>query len=143
VISTAIVDSGPLIAVANRADPAHQSCLEALRSPNHRIVIPVLCIAEAAYLIGSRHGPRAEALFLRGLRDFDVQSPGPEDWSRMADLVARYGDFPLGATDASVVLLAERNKTDLIVTLDYRHFSAVRPRHCERFRLLPEIGVPY
>ena len=36
------------------------------------------------------------------------------------------------------VSLAERLNTDLIITLDRRHFSAVRPRHCPAFRLLPE-----
>ena len=44
----------------------------------------------------------------------------------------------LGGTDASVVALAERLNTDLIITLDRRHFNAVRPRHCLAFRLLPE-----
>ncbi len=51
--------------------------------------------------------------------------------------VAQYGDFPLGGTDASVIALAERLDTDLIVTFDHRHFRAVRPRHCPSFRLLP------
>ena len=50
----------------------------------------------------------------------------------------QYADFPLGAADASVVALAERLNTDLIVTIDRRHFGVVRPRHCEAFRLLPE-----
>ena len=56
----------------------------------------------------------------------------------MADLMDQYADFPLGAADASVVALAERLNTDLIVTIDRRHFGVVRPRHCEAFRLLPE-----
>jgi hypothetical protein len=43
----------------------------------------------------------------------------------------------LGGTDASVVSLAERFKTDIILTLDRRHFGAIRPRHCDAFRLLP------
>ena len=67
-----------------------------------------------------------------------VEAPTPADLRRMAELVEQYGDFPLGATDASVVALAERLGTDLIVTLDRRHFGAVRPRHCPAFRLLPE-----
>jgi len=37
----------------------------------------------------------------------------------------------------SVISLAERFKTDIILTLDHRHFEAIRPRHCEAFRLLP------
>jgi predicted nucleic acid-binding protein len=55
----------------------------------------------------------------------------------MADLVAQYADFPLGGTDASAIALAERVGATVIVTLDRRHFAAVKPRHREAFELLP------
>jgi predicted nucleic acid-binding protein len=53
-------------------------------------------------------------------------------------LVEQYADFPLGGTDASVVALAERLQTEILITLDHRHFGAVRPRHCKQFRLVPD-----
>jgi predicted nucleic acid-binding protein len=136
-ISIAIVDSGPLVAVANAADPAHRACLQALRAPGLRLVIPALCVAEAAYLIQRRKGASTEARFLRGLEHFDVQSPIAQDWLRIGELVEQYADFPLGGTDASVIALAERLRTEVVITLDRRHFGAVRPKHCERLRLLP------
>ncbi len=136
-ISIGIVDSSPLVAAANTADPAHRACLDALRTPGLHLVIPALCVAEAAYLIHSRRGPRTEARFLRGLEGFDVQAPFAEDWPRIAELVEQYADLPLGGTDASIVALAERFRTDIVLTLDHRHFGIVRPRHCERLRLLP------
>ena len=136
-ISTAIVDTGPLVAAANRADPDHGPCLEALRSRDYSLVIPALCVAEATYLIGRRQGPRTEALFLRSLESFDVQAPVGDEWLRIGELVEAYSDFPLGGTDASVVALAERLETDLVITLDRRHFSTVRPRHVDQLRLLP------
>jgi hypothetical protein len=132
------VDSGPLIAVANSADPAHRACLEALQTPGLRLVIPALCVAEVAYLLGRRRGPTVEARFLRGLAGFDVELPHAEDWTRIAELVERYADLSLGAADASVVALAERHGTDLLLTLDRRHFSVIQPRHCQHFRLSPE-----
>lgn len=139
-ISIAIVDSGPLVAAANAGDPDHQACLEALRTPGFHLVIPALCIAEAAYLIQKYRGPRIEARFLRSLESFDIQAPVAQDWSRIGELVEQYADFPLGGTDASVIALAERLQTDLVITLDRRHFGAIRPRHCERLRLLPVGG---
>ena len=102
------------------------------------LVVPSLVVAEAAYLVGKRVGPRAEAAFFRGVSTFDIEAPIPHDWMRIADLVEQYADFPLGGTDASVVALAERLGTDTVITLDQRHFRAVRPRHCPAFRLLPE-----
>ena len=136
-ISIAIVDSGPLVAVANTADPAHRACLAALQAPGFHLVIPALCVAEAAFLIQQRRGPLIEARFLRGLERFDVQAPLAGDWPRIAELVEQYSDFPLGGTDASVVATAERLGAETIITLDRRHFGVVRPRHCGELRLLP------
>ena len=134
----AIVDAGPLYAVTDVADEDHLRSLAVLRRPDLQLVIPALVVAEVTYVVGKRLGDRAEAAFLRGLRDFDVEAPAAEDWLRIGDLVEQYADFPLGGADASVVALAERLKTDVVVTLDVRHFAAVRPRHCDAFRLLPE-----
>ena len=136
-LSTAIVDSGPLIASANSGDPAHRACLEALRTPGLHLVIPALCVAEVAYFLHRRQGPAVEARFLRDLEGMDVQAPSAGDWARIGDLVEQYASLPLGATDASAVALAERLATDLLITLDRRHFSVVRPTHTARFRLLP------
>jgi predicted nucleic acid-binding protein len=99
--------------------------------------VPALVVAEVTYLVGRRLGPRVEAAFLRGLEAFEVEAPGREDWTAIAELVERYADFPLGGTDASVAVLAERLATDLIVTLDRRHFGAVRMSDGEPFTVLP------
>jgi hypothetical protein len=40
-------------------------------------------------------------------------------------------------TRHTVPALAERLRTEIVITLDHRHFGVVRPRHCERLRLLP------
>jgi predicted nucleic acid-binding protein len=100
-------------------------------------VIPTLVVAEAAYLIGSRLGPEAEARFLRGLDRVEVEPPISDDWERIAELVEQYADLPLGGTDASVVALAERLDAGVAITLDRRHFTVVRPRHRDALELLP------
>jgi uncharacterized protein len=61
----------------------------------------------------------------------------PADVIRIAELVARYHDLPLGTIDASVVAAAERLTVEEIATTDRRHFSIVRPSHTETFQLLP------
>jgi predicted nucleic acid-binding protein len=133
----AVVDTGPLYAVADADDDDHERCTEALARPAYRLVIPAMVVAETTYLVGTRLGARAEAAFLRSLGALDVEAPAPDEWPRIAELVERYRDFPLGGTDASVVSLAERLDTDLVITLDHRHFGAVRPRHRRALRLLP------
>ena len=133
----AVVDTGPLYAVVDEDDADHARCRAALEQAGNRLIIPTMIIAEATYLIGTRLGPDVEARFLRSLSRIHVEAPTPDDWPRIADLVEQYGDFPLGGADASVIALAERLGIETIVTLDDRHFRAVRPRHRKAFRLLP------
>ena len=133
----AVVDAGPLYAAADADDQDHGASLAALSREDLRLVVPALVVAEASYFVGRRLGAAAESTFLRGVGQLDVEGPSREDFVRMAELVNEYADFPLGATDASVLALAERLEAGLIVTLDRRHFSAVVPRHREAFELLP------
>lgn len=132
----AVVDTGPLYAVVDEDDADHERCRAALQA-GQRLIIPTMVVAEATYLIGTRLGPGVESRFLEGLARMHVEGPTPDDWTRIADLVAQYGDFPLGGADASIVALAERLDIETIITLDDRHFRALRPRHRQAFRLLP------
>lgn len=103
------------------------------------LVVPPLVIAEAGFLIERELGPTAEASFLRSLAHprFRVETVHPDDLERMAELVGQYDDLPLGATDASVIALAERLNEREVATLDRRHFTVVRPRHVDSLTLLP------
>jgi predicted nucleic acid-binding protein len=134
----AVVDSGPLYAVTDTDDDDHERALAALERPDLRLVIPTLVVAEVTYMIGRRLGPSAEARFLGELGQLEVEAPAADDWPRIAELVERYKDFPLGGTDASVIALAERLGSEIVITLDRRHFGAVRPRHCGSLQLLPD-----
>jgi predicted nucleic acid-binding protein len=134
----AVVDTGPLYASLDRDDDDHDACVAALQRSDLQLVIPVLVVAETSYLAGTRLGPDVEARFVGALAALDVEAPAPADWHRISELVSEYGDFPLGTTDASVIALAERLDADVVVTLDTRHFRAVRPHHRDVLRLLPD-----
>jgi predicted nucleic acid-binding protein len=133
----AVVDTGPLYASLDLDDDDHEASVEALSTPGVRLVIPVLAVAEVGYLAATRLGPDVEATFMATLTDLDVEAPLPQEWTRIAELIRQYASFPLGATDASVVALAERLQTPHVITLDRRHFHAVRPGHCDALQLLP------
>jgi len=133
----AVVDAGPLYAVVDADDDDHAACMEVLQRPDLDLIVPAMVVAEVTYLVGRRLGAQVEARFLRGLATVEIEAPSPEDRRAMADLVERYGDFPLGGTDASVAVLADRLGTDLIVTLDRRHFAAIRSASGAGYRLLP------
>lgn len=98
-------------------------------------------ITEVAYFIGSRLGSAPEVRFLADLvaGNFVAEPVLSSDWQRIAELVWRYRDLPLGTVDASVVATAERLGIVEVATLDRRHFSVVRPAHVAAFDLLPRL----
>ena len=134
----AIVDAGPLYAALDVSDRAHRRSLDVLERPDLELVIPALVVAEVSYFAGKNLGADIESNFLRALETMSVETPESEDWPLIANLVERYSDFPLGVTDASVAVLAERLGTNLIVTLDRRHFAALRMSTGAPFTLLPD-----
>jgi uncharacterized protein len=80
----AVVDAGPLYAVTDTDDEDHERSLAALQRPDVQLVIPTLVVAEVTFMVGRQLGPRAEARFIRGLAQFEVEAPGPDDWPRIA-----------------------------------------------------------
>ncbi|MDN5934222.1 MAG: PIN domain-containing protein [Pseudonocardia sp.] len=134
-----VVDAGPLYATVDASDRNHERCARFLTDFPGVLVVPQLVVAEVAYLVAERLGTRAELMFLADIESGALltEPVRPTDWARIVTLVARYRDFPLGTTDASVVACAERLSVEMVATLDHRHFAAVRPSHVEAFTLLP------
>jgi predicted nucleic acid-binding protein len=133
----AILDAGPMISAVDEGDDSYRAAVEAIGDPRFHLLVPAMCVAEATHIIERNLGSQVEAGYLAALATFHVVAPEPEDFPRMAELVRQYANFPLGGTDASIVAMAERLDIRTIITLDRRHFSAIRPRHCERFTVLP------
>jgi len=134
-----LVDTGPLVALAAPNDPDLHACVQLLQKHGSELHVPAMVIAETSYMIETLLGSAAEEAFLRVFetRRLIAVDATPEDYGRMADLVRKYRDLPLGTADASVVALAERLGVSEVATLDHRHFRVVRPGHVDAFTLLP------
>jgi predicted nucleic acid-binding protein len=134
-----IVDTGPLVATADRDDADHVSCRELLEGDAGPLITTALVVAEAAYLIDRQLGPDAETSLYDSIIDgtLEVEILSTTDWERVRELVSTYSDLRLGGTDASLVAVAERLGVTTIATLNRRHFAIVRPRNVESFELLP------
>jgi predicted nucleic acid-binding protein len=136
-----VVDTGPVVAAAIVDDADHRACVDlftGLHLAGRRRLISPLVVAEICYMIG-RESSAAEADFVRSIRagDFELVHLADEDLDRIAELLDTYRDLGLGATDASVIAIAERFGLDEVATLDHRHFTVVRPIHVESLTLLP------
>lgn len=92
------------------------------------------------YLVQRFAGVEGELVFLGELAA-SVYQLAPfvtADVVAASAVIARYRSLGIGLADASIVVLAERYGTYDILTLDERHFRAMRPLTGRRsFRLLP------
>ncbi len=133
-----LVDTGPLLAYANRSDRHHERCVTYFAGTSLPLVVPDLVVGETAYLLGAILGTGAEAAFLRSFpAELAVEHVTARDMRRAVDLVEQYADLKLGTVDASVIAIAERLGLRTIATLDHRDFSVVRPMHIASFDLVP------
>jgi uncharacterized protein len=134
-----IVDTGPLLAALDAADPDHARCAALLTRAQEDLVVPALVMAELDYWCHERLGGDAWLVFLddvvRGA--YRVEHPALPDLERCSGLQRQYADLGLGVVDASIVALAERLGERRLATLDRRHFAVVRPAHADAFELLP------
>ncbi len=123
----------------NRDDHNHDACAKLMTTTVGPLIVPDLVVGEACYLVDKYLGPSIEATFLRSLLlpDIRLEALVAADLTRMAELVERYADLRLGATDASVIAAAERLGITTLATIDRRHFTVVRPNHVEAFELVP------
>lgn len=133
---TAVADSGVLYALVDAGDSFHSECVEVIGAEEEAIVVPMPTLPEVCTLIGSRLGAANETAFIRYLMESDwrLEELEPADLPRVLSVMAEYS---IGYADAAVIAIAERMNATRIYTLDQRHFAAVRPRHVERFELIP------
>lgn len=136
---TLLLDAGPLVALADPAEPQRERILDVLTRETGDLVIPAPTTAEVDYLLGQRFGSAARRAFVSDLAAgrFSVASLERADYSTILDLDARYADLELGLADCALVTLAARHRTTRILSFDERHFRVVAPLHGKAFTLLP------
>lgn len=134
-----IVDTGPLLAALDAADPDHESCERLIANASEDLVVPGLVLAELDYWCRQRLSVDAWLIFLEDLLlgAYRAEHPTDADLRRSIELERTYADLGLGVVDASIIALAERTGERKLATLDRRHLGTVRPKHVDAFELLP------
>lgn len=132
-----LVDAGPLVALLDRADPAHDACVATLKTIQDPLITAWPAFTEAMYLLGPSW-PAQKALWSRLETEALSLAPLDEtDAPRMRELMEKYHDLPMDLADAALVRVAERESLTQIFTLDRKHFSIYRPGRRRRFTIVP------
>lgn len=141
---TLIIDSGPLIALADRNDPARTAVAQLLDAEPGSLVVPMPVATEVDHILGRRGGRVSRLAFLEDIATgrFVVECLTEPEWTTLLALEYRYADLDAGLADLAVVVLADRFNCHRIATFDQRDFRVLRPlRGAAAFELVPTLAA--
>jgi uncharacterized protein len=133
----ALIDTSVIVAIVNASDSHYQECLAALASVRMPLLTTEAVLTEFFYLIESRSlNLNAAWRFVRS-GAITVRPMGDSELSVLHALMAQYADRPMDFADATLVLLAQRERLSTILTLDRNDFETYRLSHGKKFTILP------
>lgn len=134
-----VADTSCILASIDRNEPAHLTVRQILESDRGPFIVPELVIAEVDYLVLRHHGPQAEKAFLEDIIHgaWTREPLAEEDLVRGLEVIHRYRAEKLGIVDATILAVAERLNIETVLTLDLRHFRALKFRDRKPLQLLP------
>jgi len=134
-----IADTSGLVAAFGHDTRLHRQARAAYEDDPGPVILSPFVLAELDYLILRNAGVTAELDLLRDVADgvFTLAEFSPRDVGQATAVAERYQDLRIGLADASIVVLTARYQTTRVLTLDERHFRAMRPLHADAFTILP------
>ncbi|MBI3619067.1 PIN domain-containing protein [Candidatus Peregrinibacteria bacterium] len=136
-MSRVLVDTGPLVAILSQRDAHHTACVEQLRKLSPPLLTCWPVITEAAWLL------RTDLAAVQRLLDgfevglFQLLPLDASAMSWLSTFFTQYADQGVQLADACLVYLAEREKIDIVFTLDRRDFTVYRLANKKALKLLP------
>lgn len=137
-MARALVDTGAVVALINRADRHHAAAVEWFKRFRGQLLTTEAVVTETAYVLAASPAHlRAALLWFERARAAGLLKVEPvADYAALARIMAQYDNLPCDYADASLIALAERAGVTAIATIDQRDFSIYRIRGRRRFRLV-------
>lgn len=135
-----IADTSALLAALDPDEAHHEACRGVLQSLPDPLVLSPFVLCELDYLLLRKRGVTAELALLSDVvaGAYALAAFDSADVASAQRLIATYDKLGIGLADASLVVLADRYRTNQLFTLDSRHFRIVRTLGGTEFVLLPE-----
>ena len=133
-----ILDTGPVVGLLSEADEHHASTIAAIRASGRKgrkLSTIWEVIGEAYTLFRTRYSPHRSAepalAVLRWARESGIEllATGEGDHQRAAAILERYSQLRLSYVDALLLAIAERHRMEELITVDMRHYGAVKLAH--------------
>lgn len=137
-----LLDTSGLLAALAADQRRHREARDALERFGPPFVLSPFVLAELDCLLSREAGTSAELALLEEVAAgaYDLVPFLADDVAEATAVIERYRDLGIGLADASIVILAGRFRTERVLTLDERHFRALRTPQGKAFTLLPADG---
>ena len=134
-----LLDTSGLLSALDDSQRYHHECATLLGEASPPLLLSPFVLAELDYLLMRHIGQRAQAALLEEVARgaYQLELFGAIDVARAKEVVEQYADLEIGLADASIVVLAQRHTVTEVLTLDQRHFRAMRIERRKRFKVLP------
>jgi len=134
-----LLDTSGVLAAIDEAQHRHAECAAVLAGRPGPFFLSPFVLAELDYLLATRVGRDAQHALLdevvRGA--YRLESFDAADIDVAKRIMLKYRELQPGLADASIVVLAARYRVRDVLTLDRRHFEAMRQVNDRPFRVLP------
>lgn len=134
-----LLDTSGLLSALFPDQRRHLECARAILDSSEPLILSPFVLAELDFLIGKLAGVQVELDLLgevaRGA--YRLAPFTDEDVEQTRSVISRYRKSRIGLADASIVVLSRRFRTLDVLTLDDKHFSALRGVNGRPFRILP------
>lgn len=129
-----LVDTGPLVALADKRDKGHEACKAFLAKHRGKLVTTWAVLTEFSHLAPSVDAtlPLYRWIDKGGL---ELLPLGPDELVCAIDWIEKYADRPMDLADASLVVAAITTGIHTVWTLDRNDFETYRLPGRKHFRL--------
>jgi uncharacterized protein len=117
-MTAAIVDTGPLVALFDRAERHHDWVAERFKELDPPLLVCEPVLAESMYLLARYSKAPDAVLELIGNGALSVAFRINEHVDTLRKLLQRYRDTPMSLADACIVRMAEIHDRHAVLTLD-------------------------
>ena len=130
-----LIDTGPLLALADKRDKAHDRCTRFLKDYRGRLLTTWAVLTEFSHLAPTVASTLPLYCWIeRG--GLEVMPLGKEELITAIDWISRYAEQPLDLADASLVVAALKTGSATIWSLDRKDFETYRLPGRKHFRLI-------
>lgn len=134
-----IVDTSALLAMHDPREKSHLELRKIAQSKKQELIVSPYVVAEFDYMISKANSSEFSLRALNNLliAPFELVQLTTVDFIAATDVIAKYQDLRIGITDASLIALSARFGTNKIMTLDRRHFSAMKLLSGKPVQIIP------